>query len=90
MYVTGMAPKYIKTSNNGPSGKQTNSVQWINHFAPIVFTIVLINYQPLRSGHLSTLYKGHSLAPNNHPKLPPKMDSETTTTDKLDACRALS
>ena len=48
-----------KTSNNGPSEKQTTSVHWTDHFAPIDFTIELINFEPPRSRHLSTPSNGH-------------------------------
>ena len=43
---------YSKTSNGGPSEKRTTSVQRTTHLPPIDFTIELIHYDPLRSGHL--------------------------------------
>ena len=50
---------YSKTSNNGPSEKQTTSVQRTAHLPLIDFTIELIHFEPPRSGHLSTLNNGH-------------------------------
>ena len=50
---------YSKTSNNGPSEKRTTSLQRTAHLPPIDFTIELINFEPPRSGHLSTPNNGH-------------------------------
>ena len=47
------------TLNNGPSEKQTTSLQRTAHLPPIDFTIELIHYEPPRSGHLSTPNNGH-------------------------------
>ena len=43
---------YSKTSNNGPSEKRTTSVQRMAHLPPI-------DFEPPRSGHLSTPNNGH-------------------------------
>ena len=67
MYVTGMAPKYSKTSNNGPSEKQTNSVQCIDHFAPIVFTLSASEKQtPLNFVQRTLPSPKHSLTIHNY------------------------
>ena len=41
---------YNKTSNNGPSQKQTTSVQQMAHLPPIDFTIELIHFEPAKTG----------------------------------------
>ena len=41
---------YSKTSNNGPSEKQTTSLQRMAHLPQIDFSIELIDFEPPRSG----------------------------------------
>ena len=50
---------YSKTSNNGPSEKQTTSLRWTDHLPLIDFTIELTHFEPSRSRHLSTQNNGH-------------------------------
>ena len=74
---------YSKSSNNGPSEKQTASVQWMAHLSPIDFTIELIHFEgskkrtPLNSEQRTLISPRHTLA---NIKLPLKMDSEVTPT----------
>ena len=67
--------------NNGPSKKQTTSLQQTYHLPPRDFTIELIHFKPPTSGHLSAPYSIHwwaQMYPSH--KLPPKTGSETSPT----------
>ena len=89
---TAIDKVYSKTSNNGPSEKQTTSLQRTVHLHPIYFTIELIHFEPPRSGHLSTPNSGHRSGPD---VLRPIQNYLRKRTVKLhphnaDACRPLS
>ena len=56
-YLKGESHIFIfsKKSNNGPSEKQTTSLQQTDDLPPIDFTIELVRFKPPGSGHLNSV-----------------------------------